>query len=65
MSDNGRDRIEDALKGHDARYIEVRVDEVQGTHIRYRGRDLDEIGHTMGVGGCVRALAGGWGLCIL
>ena len=61
MSDNGRDRIEDALKGHDARYIEVRVDEIQGTHIRYRGRDLDEIGHTTGVGGCVRALAGGWG----
>ena len=28
---------------------------------RYRGRDLDEIGHTTGVGGCVRALVGGWG----
>ena len=56
-----RDRVEDALKGHDARYIEIRVEEVQGTHIRYRGRDLDEIGRTRGVGGCVRALAGGWG----
>ena len=56
-----RDQVEDALKGHDARYIEIRVEEVQGTHIRYRGRDLDEIGRTRGVGGCVRALAGGWG----
>ena len=60
--DNGvRERIEDALKGHDARYVEVRVEEGSGTHIRYRGQDLDEIGHTTGIGGCVRALAGGWG----
>ena len=56
-----RDRVEDALKGHDARYIEVRIGETEGTHIRYRGQDLDEIGHTTGVGGCIRALAGGWG----
>ena len=61
MDDNIRDRIEDALRGHDARYIEVRVEDVEGTHIRYRGRDLDEIGHTTGVGGCIRALAEGWG----
>ena len=61
MDDNIRDRIEDALKGHDCRYIEVRVEEVEGTHIRYRGRDLDEIGHTTRVGGCIRALGWGWG----
>ena len=61
MDDNIRDRIEDALKGHDARHIEVRIEETDGSHIRYRGRELDEIGHTTGIGGCVRALAGGWG----
>ena len=61
MDENIRDRIEDALKGHDARLIEVRVEDVDGTHIRYRGRELDEIGHTTGVGGCIRALVGGWG----
>ncbi|MCE2464188.1 MAG: TldD/PmbA family protein [Dehalococcoidia bacterium] len=61
MDDDLRDRIEDALKGHDARLIEVRVEQGEGTHIRYRGKELDEIGHTTGVGGCIRALAGGWG----
>ena len=61
MDDNVRDRIEDALKGYDARYIEVRVEEVENTHIRYRGKELDEIGHSAGIGGCIRALAGGWG----
>ena len=61
MDENIRDRIEDALKTHDARYLEIRVEEVEGTHIRYRGRDPDEIGHTTGIGGCIRALANGWG----
>ena len=61
MYDDIRGRIEEALKGHDARYIEIRVEEAEGTHIRYRGRELEEIAHTTGVGGCVRALAGGWG----
>jgi TldD protein len=63
MDDSGniRDRIQDALVGHDARYIEIRVEVVEGSHIRYRGRDLEEIGHSTGVGGCVRALSGGWG----
>ncbi len=61
MDDGIRDRIQEALAGQDARYIEVRVEEVAGTHIRYRGREVEEIGHTTGVGGCVRALAGGWG----
>ena len=56
-----RDRIQDALAGHDARYIEIRVEEVEGSHIRYRGKDLEEIGHSTGVGGCIRALSGGWG----
>ena len=62
MDDGLRDLIADALKGHDARYIEVRVDETDTTHIRYRGRELEEVNRTSGGGGCVRALAkGGWG----
>ena len=61
MDGNLRDRVTEALKGHDARYIEIRVEEVEGTHVRYRGKELDEIGHTTGIGGCVRALAEGWG----
>ena len=61
MDDGVRDRIEDALRGHDARYVEVRLDEAEGTHVRYRGREIEEIGRTAGVGGCIRALAGGWG----
>ena len=61
MDENIKDRIQDALKGHDARYVEVRVEEVEGSHIQYRGKELDEIGHTKAVGGCIRALGGGWG----
>ena len=61
MDEDIRDRIQEALAGHDARYIEVRVEEVAGSHIRYRGQEVEEIGHTTGVGGCIRALAGGWG----
>jgi len=62
MNDNLRDLITDALKGHDAQYIELRVDENESTHIRYRGRELEEVNRTTSGGGCVRALAGGgWG----
>ena len=61
MDDNLRDFVQDAMKGHDARHIEVRVEESEGTHIIYRGKDLEEIGQPTGVGGCVRALGSGWG----
>ena len=61
MDDNLRDLVQDAMKGHDARHIEVRVEESEGTHIIYRGKDLEEIGQPTGVGGCVRALGSGWG----
>ena len=62
MNDSLHDLIADALKGHDALYVEVRVDETDTTHIRYRGRELEEVSRTSGGGGCVRALAGGgWG----
>ena len=57
-----RDRIEDALRGTDAAYVEVRVEEAETRSLRYRGRDLEDVGRSTALGGCVRALAGaGWG----
>ena len=61
MDESLRDQVQEALKGHDARYIEVRIDEVEGSQIRFRGKELEEIGRTTGIGGCIRALADGWG----
>ncbi len=57
-----RDRIEAAIKGHHADYIEMRIEEAEGSRIIYRGRDLEDIGRTATLGGCVRAMVkGGWG----
>ena len=57
-----QDQITEALKSHGADYVEIRLEEGQGTHIRYRGKDLEEIGRTSSLGGNVRAIAGGgWG----
>ncbi len=57
-----RQLILDALKAHDAEYVEIRMESAQSAHLLYRGRDLEEIGRTTSAGGCVRALIrGGWG----
>ena len=57
-----RDELADALKGHNADYIEARLEESQATRITYRGERLEEIGRASSVGGNVRALVkGGWG----
>ncbi len=57
-----RDQILDALKNQDADYIEVRIEESQSTHIRYRGREMEDTGRSTGRGGNVRAMVnGGWG----
>ena len=57
-----RDIIEQALKGHDADYVEVHIEEGESTHISYRGRELEDIGRSRSRGGNVRALVnGGWG----
>lgn len=56
------DQITDALKGHNADYIEIRVDESQSTRLAYRGKRLEEIGRAASSGGNIRALVnGGWG----
>jgi len=57
-----RDVIFDALKGHRADYVEVRIEESRSARITYRGGRLEEVGRTSVVGGNVRALVkGGWG----
>lgn len=57
-----QDIIENALKNHNADYLELRIEETERSTLRYRGRDLEEISQTTGLGGCVRAAVnGGWG----
>jgi len=57
-----RQAIEDALRGWDVDYLEVRIDDTTVTRILYRGRSLEEMGRQRSFGGCVRALwRGGWG----
>lgn len=56
------EQIREALRGVEAEYIEVRVEEAESSRISYRGRDLEDIGRTSSLGGNVRASAGGgWG----
>lgn len=56
-----RDEIEAALKGHEADYVELRLDDTSSSRIVYRGKELEEIGRTRGFGGNARALVnGGW-----
>ena len=57
-----RDELANALRGHNADYVEIRLEESQVTRIVYRGQRLEEIGRTTSLGGNVRALVkGGWG----
>ena len=62
MDQRIKERIESALSTADGQYVEVHVEEAASSTIRYRGRDLEEIGRSSALGGNVRALAGGgWG----
>ena len=57
-----RDLIAEALRGHDADYIEIHFEESQATSIIYRGKRLEEISRARNSGGNVRALVkGSWG----
>ena len=54
--------VEQALRGHGAEYVEVRLEEGESTRLQYRGQDLEEVNRTKSKGGCARALVkGGWG----
>ena len=62
MDDQLRGRVEAALKKTNSQYVEVHIEEASSSGIRYRGKDLEEIGRGSALGGNVRALAGGgWG----
>ena len=54
-----RDRIESALKasGGQADYCEIRFEETDSTRLTYRGKSLDTIAQTSGLGGNVRAVS--------
>lgn len=57
-----RDLITEALKGHNADYIEIHLEESQSTSIVYRGERLEEVSRARSSGGNVRALVkGSWG----
>lgn len=57
-----RDLIDTALKGHGADYCEVRIEETDNSRLTYRGKSLENIAQTSGLGGNVRAASnGGWG----
>ncbi|MCH8235776.1 MAG: hypothetical protein IIC29_06595, partial [Chloroflexi bacterium] len=43
-----RDQMQDAIKGHGADYLEIRLEESDSTRIQYRARELEEIGRTSG-----------------
>ena len=51
-----------ALKGHNADYLELRLESLDGTRISYRGKELDDISSGNSNGGCARAYVNGaWG----
>lgn len=57
-----RDLFVDALKGHEAEYIEIRFEETEATTIAYSGKNLEEISRSYSCGGNIRALVrGSWG----
>ena len=55
-------QLSESLKGYDADYVEVRLEESQTSHITYRGREIESVNRSTAVGGNARALVrGGWG----
>lgn len=57
-----RQLFSDALKGHNADYIEIHFEESESTYIDYRGGKLEEVNRARSPGGNIRALVkGGWG----
>ena len=57
-----RNRFIDAMKGHNAEYIEIHFEESHATNIGYKGESLEELSKTSNSGGNIRALvSGSWG----
>lgn len=58
-----RDRMQSALGKARADYVEIRIERGSSSWLNFRGKELDSIGSSTGVGGIVRAAVnGGWGL---
>ncbi len=58
-----RERLLKAVRGHNAQYVELRLEESENSRLAYRGELLEDIASTVGRGGCARALVnGGWGI---
>ena len=45
-----RNLMESALKGHDADYVEIRIEDHERTRISLRGRQVDELSTSHSVG---------------
>ncbi len=57
-----REELDSYLKGNDADYLEIRLEESQSTRLVYRGHRLEEVARNSSRGGNVRALVkAGWG----
>ena len=57
-----RNRIVEALTGHNADYIEAHFEESESTQLTYHGVKLEEVNRVHSCGGNIRALVkGGWG----
>ena len=54
-----RDRLEDALKGKSADFIEIRLQKSQRNNIEFRGLHLDRIDASSDYGGSIRAIVNG------
>ena len=55
-------QIADELKKHSADYIEAHLEQTISSHITYRGKKLESIGKSSGIGGNIRvSIKGGWG----
>ncbi|MHB8926203.1 MAG: TldD/PmbA family protein [Bacillota bacterium] len=54
--------LTEAVRGKDADYLEIRLEESHVTRILFRGPTLDNVGQSVVYGGNIRALVdGGWG----
>ena len=55
-------QIADIIKDYHADYIEAHLEQTSSSHITYRGKKLESIGRSSGIGGNIRArIKGGWG----
>ena len=56
--------IRQALGAAKGDYAEARIHRVRGSGVSYVGKELEDIGESTSVGGCVRVLVNGaWGFC--